>query len=98
MSAMLKVYKGVPLPKINRAPKGRRRKYPIETMEVGDAVFEPGRASKSVSAYISRITKSLPDRKFTARNCWMKFENDQPREVPEGTPGAVEGTGVWRIE
>lgn len=98
MSAMLNVQKGVPLPEINRAPKGVRRKYPIETMEVGDMFFVPGRSSKSVSAYISRISKDVPGR-FSARSCFMVKDGDgnwQPCEP--GGPPACEGTGVWRIE
>lgn len=95
MSAMLKVYDNVPLPKVDRSPK--RRKYPLATMQVGQMIFEPGRSTQSVSAYISRISKKVPGR-FTTRHCWVVFEDDQPREVPQGTPGAIEGTGVWRVE
>src|SRR5262245_16146810 len=101
MSAMLSVQKGVPLPEINRAPKGVRRKYPIETMKPGDMFFVPGRSSKSVSAYISRISKDVPGR-FSARHCWMRPGREhEEAEWVIATPdceGAVEGTGVWRIE
>lgn len=101
MSAMFSVQKGVPMPEINRAPKGVRRKYPIDTMAVGEMFFVPNRSCKSVSAYISRISKDIPG-KFSARHCFMY-------EAPEGwrlvEPGdraaesrAVEGTGVWRTE
>lgn len=102
MSAMLSVQKGVPLPEINRAPKGVRRKYPIEGMEVGDMFFVPGRSSKSVSAYISRISKGVPGR-FSARHCWMvpvgmRGAAVQWQAAEQGADGAEEGTGVWRIE
>ncbi len=101
MSAMLNVQKGVPLPEINRAPKGVRRKYPIDTMAVGDMVFVEGRSSKSVSAYISRISKNV-DAKFSARHCWMRRGLDhEGAEWVLATPdteGAAEGTGVWRTE
>jgi hypothetical protein len=98
---MLEVQTGVPLPKIDRAPKGKRRKYPLEGMEVGDMFFVPGRACKSVSAYISRISKGLPGT-YSARHVWMR--EALPSETPgwkladKNTPHAVEGTGVWRTE
>lgn len=101
MSGMLKVQKGVPLPEINRAPKQARRRYPIATMKVGDMFFVPNRTSKSVSAYISRISKGQPAR-FSARSCHMR--KGLPHEQAEwvictpDAPGATEGTGVWRIE
>lgn len=97
MSPMLKVYDNVPLPAIDRTPKTVPRKYPLATMKVGQMVFMPGRSCKSLSAYIARISKNVPGR-FAVRSCWMIFENDKPVEVPEGTPDAVEGSGVWRIE
>lgn len=93
---MYEINKGIPLPPIKRS--SGPRKYPIETMEVGDQIFIPGRPSKSVSAYISRISKGLPG-KFTARACFMAKDSDgnwQPCDP--GGPPATEGTGVWRIE
>lgn len=94
---MLEVYDGVPVPEINRRPKTGRRKYPVETMTVGQMFFEPGRTAKSMSAYISRITKDLPG-KFTARHCCVLMQDGKPVEVPPGTDGAIEGAGVWRLE
>lgn len=95
---MYEINKGIPLPPIDRSGNGSRRKYPIETMEVGDQLFVPGRASRSVSAYISRISKGLPG-KFTARACWMKKDADGRWQLTEERgPPATEGTGVWRIE
>lgn len=101
MPAMFSVQKGVPIPDINRAPKGTRRKYPIEGMAVGDMFFVPGRSCKSVSAYISRISKGVPGR-FSARHCWMrpgkKHEESEWMLCTPDVKDAVEGTGVWRIE
>ncbi len=99
MTDMLTVQKSVPLPAIDRTPKGKRRKHPVNTMAVGDMYFMPGAATKSVSAYISRITKPLPGT-FSARHVWMR--PGKPHEKAEGviatpdTTGAKEGTGVWR--
>lgn len=98
MSAMLKVQTGVPIPEINRSPKGARRKYPVNTMPIGGMFFVEGRSGKSVGAYISRITKDVPG-KFSARHCWMAKDADGEWQLSEqGQPGAVEGTGVWRTE
>jgi len=94
---MYEVQDGVPLPEINRAPKGARRKYPIEDMPVGGMFFVENRASKSVGAYISRISKDVPG-KFGTRHCWMKKVDDKWVLSEEGADGAVEGTGVWRTE
>jgi hypothetical protein len=97
MTAMFEVQDGVPLPEINRAPKVANRKYPLTGMLVGSMFFVPHRTAKSVSAYISRISKNLPAR-YSARHCWM-IQNDNKWVMSyEGADGAVEGTGVWRIE
>lgn len=103
MPEMFAVQKGVPRFKIDRRPHAGRRKFPVETMAVDDFFFMPGRATKSVSAYISRTTKGLPG-KFTAIHGWAK----QTGALNDGTPtwtecmptdeGATEGTGVWRVE
>lgn len=102
MSATLNVQTGVPMPEIDRRPK-RASKYPVGTMAVGDMFFVAGRSCKSLSAYISRITKPFPERKFSARHCWMVRTGMRGDEViwtlaKEGDDGAEEGTGVWRTE
>lgn len=96
MTAMFEVQKGVPIPEVDRTPKGVRRKYPIEGMAEGDMFFVPDRSAKSVSAYISRIAKSVTGT-FSARHCWM-VQNDNKWTLAKATDaGAVEGTGVWRL-
>lgn len=102
MSPMFNTQSGVPLPEIDRAPKGGRRKYPLEGMKVGDMFFVPGQKTKPLSAYISRETKDLPG-KFSARHCWMIPVGMKGGErvwqlAEKGADGAEEGTGVWRIE
>lgn len=99
---MFKVQSGVPLPEISRAPKTPRRKFPVQGMVPGQMFFVPGKTSKSVSAYISRITKNLPG-KYTARHCHMRERttNTQGKHwelCDPTTPGATEGVGVWRTE
>lgn len=96
MNAMFEVHKG-PLPQtIERMPRGAS-KFPVETMQVDEYLFLPGRPTKYVSAYISRITRNLVG-KWICRHRWM-------RPKPEGgwvmshrnDPEAVEGTAVSRI-
>lgn len=95
---MYEVQDGVPIPEINRAPQGARRKYPIETMKIGDMFFVEGRSSKSVSAYISRISKDVTG-KFSARHCWMAKDGDGKWQLStQDAAEAKEGTGVWRVE
>lgn len=99
MTAMFKVQAGVPLPEINRSAKTPRRKYPFETMAVEDMFFIPGKSCKSVSAYVSRATKDVPG-KWSARQCWM-WQDQRTGDWRDCTPsaaGAVQGTGVWRVE
>lgn len=103
MSATFKVQKGVPLPEIDRAPKTLQRKYWLENMAVGDMFFVPGRTAKSLSSYISRISKDVPG-KFSARHCWMREVDDNDVVLDKWEPctptqkHATEGAGVWRIE
>lgn len=97
MAELFNIVKGVPLPPINRAPKGARRKYPVATMEIGDWFFVAGRSTKSVSAYISRTTKAMTA-KFTTRPAWAVQNDNKWVPAEPGTPGAAEGTGVWRVE
>lgn len=101
MVEMLAVQKGVPMPGIKRPGAARRRKYPIETMAVGDMFFEPGRSSRALSAYICRIAKGLPA-KFSTRRCFMrKVRVGDVWKWKECAPtdgDAVEGAGVWRTE
>ncbi len=99
---IFKVQSGVPLPEISRAPKTPRRKFPVQGMVPGQMFFVPGKTSKSVSAYISRITKNLPG-KYTARHCWMWLAPDNAWQLIDPgaetlTTGATEGVGVWRTE
>lgn len=101
MSAESKVRYDIPIPEIDRRPKGPQRKFPLDTMGVGGVLLLPNRTSKAVSAYVSRIARNLPG-KFSARQCWMR-----PRDTPDGVEwdrcapeddGAVKGVAVCRIE
>lgn len=100
MAEMFVVQYGTPLPPINRKP--RPRKYPLASTKVGGWFFVPNRTSKSVSAYISRISKSA-EGEFRTRDCWARplkggagweliADGDETRYKD-----AVKGAGVWRI-
>ena len=99
---MFAVQKNVPIPRVNRAPQVASRKYRLDEMAVGDMFFVPGRTSKSVSAYMARISKGMTQ-KFSVRHCWMTQVEGHVDKIEwvmsaEGEPGAKEGTGVWRVE
>ena len=97
MTTMFKVQSGVPLPDVSK-PKQPRRKFPVEGMQPGQMFFVPGKSSRSVSSYVSRITKDLPGR-YTARHCWMvRDANGDWQLCEESGPPACEGVGVWRHE
>ena len=97
MATLFKVQNGVRLPEISRAPKTPRRKFPVQDMAPGQMFFVPGKSSKSVSAYVSRITKHLPG-KYTARHVWMVRLDSSWALAEKDELGAIEGVGVWRTE
>lgn len=97
MMTMFETQDNWPLPPVNRAPKNPRRKWQLETMKVGSMFFLPNRAVKSVSAYVSRITRTMTGR-WTARACYGVERRGAWHEAQPGDKGAVAGVGVWRIE
>lgn len=99
MASLFKVQDGVRLPEINRAPKTPRRKFPVQGMTPGQFFFVPGKTSRSVSAYVSRITKHLPG-KYTTRHMWASkpARSDEWVEAEANASGATEGVGVWRTD
>lgn len=97
MSEMFPVQTGIPVPAITRARSSERRKYPVDTMPVGGMFFVPDRSTRQVSAYISRITKRLPGT-YVTRPATMVKNDDKWVPAEPGSPGATEGTGVWRTK
>lgn len=99
MSGLLTIQSGVPIPEVDRRSKQPRRKYPLEDMKVGDFVFYPGSNPRSVSSYVSRVSRKLG--KFTTRRgfaskqdgVWTWIGATAP--VPDGRHVAA-GTGIWR--
>lgn len=98
MMTLFKTQSGIPKPAVDRSPKNPRRKWPVDTMPAGDVFFLPGRTTKSVSAYLSRVSKPLKDKKFSAIHCWMREVKGGWELAEAGDAGAVEGVGVWRDE
>jgi hypothetical protein len=94
-TSMLKIKKRVPMPEPRRPQ--RKRKYPFESMAVGDMFFVPGGSAKSVSSYASLIGAKL-EKKFNTRQVFAIHRSDgwQVVDDPSDHPKAVEGIGVWR--
>lgn len=80
---MLEIQKGVEIPKSTRVVAPSRRKYPFETMEVGDMFFVAGKKRNTLSTHASTVGKKLK-KKFITR---MTTDDD-----------GNEGVGVWRTE
>lgn len=80
-----------------QAAKQPRRKFPVESMEPGDSFFVHEKRGKSVSSYISRITKNLPGR-FATEASHARFADDRWVSCGEGDEGAVAGVTVTRVE
>lgn len=97
MAALFAVNKNIPFPKTIRTGVKTPRKYPYETMEVGDCFFIPGKARNTLSTHNSNVGKKL-GRKFRAKVCYMRKDEDGAWELCEATDtGAVLGLGVWRF-
>jgi hypothetical protein len=95
---MLLLQRNVP-PPVKPPVTDKRKKYPVERMEIGDFFFVAQKRRGSIRTYFSALGKQhgikLRSEQIHARredetSTWKPCEPD--------TPGAVEGVGVWRIE
>lgn len=82
-------------------PKGDR-KYPFNTMEIGESFFVPNRDKNNLSTHASLTGKRL-DKKFKTLLVWGHelYDGDDvvgwaPANEP-GEEGSVLGIGVWRV-
>jgi hypothetical protein len=75
----------------------RRRKYPLDTMAIGDMFFVPDRESNNLVQYVSGQGAKL-GRKFRTRFCTMRETIEGWKGCPTDDPRAVRGIGVWRQE
>jgi hypothetical protein len=98
---MLEIYKGVPIPPVNRSPfKNKaipRRVYPLENMAVGDMIFYPGKVAASVAPHINHAAKTL-GYKFTVRQEHARLAPGKAVVCDPDELGAQSGVGVWRTE
>ena len=94
---MIDVQKNIPVPHPDKTvPRGPRRKYPFETMQVGDMFFVPHKTRNTLMSHVSVTGKSL-GKKFTTRLTYMVESLDGWKQATKDTPHAVQGIGVWRI-
>lgn len=97
---LLTIQSGVPIPEVDRRSKQPRRKYPLEDMAVGNFVFYPGSNPRSVSSYVSRVSRELG--KFVTRGGFASQQDGKwtwlGTKLPAPTPGVevFAGTGIWR--
>lgn len=93
------VLSGVPIPKRagGRASEGLYAS--LRDLLVDQMLFVPGGTSRSTSATVARVAKST-GYKYTSRKIAMTeaTKTKEAMTVPSGTPGAIEGLGVWRVQ
>lgn len=94
---MHEVQRNIPVPKPEKVMPRRGRKYPFESMEIGDMFFVPGRTKNNLMSLASITGKNL-NRKFTTRLTFMVESLDGWQQATKDTPRAVQGIGVWRTK
>lgn len=96
---MLKLQSNVPLPRtIRPKARGRRRKYPFESMQVGSFFFVPGIKREQIYGHVWQVGKDL-GMKFSTRLCYMvKDAAGNWQLCEQNDKGATLGVGVWRTE
>ena len=92
---MHSVEKNISIPKAIRQSPPSRRKYPFDTMEVGDMFFVPDREKNNLAAHTSTMGKKLK-RKFVTRLTHMCEEKESWVSCDPSEENAVMGIGVWR--
>ena len=94
---MHEVQRNIPVPKPEKAQPSRRKKYPFESMGIGDMFFVPNRSRNNLMSLASSTGRTL-SRKFTTRLTYMVESLDGWRQATKDTPSAVQGIGVWRTK
>lgn len=97
------VFHGVPIPKRSGGPAPEGLYSQLQELPVDGMLFIEDGTSRSTSATVARVGKNL-GRKFASRKVarvTVPSEHeggDAAHEiVASGTPGAVEGIGIWRV-
>lgn len=93
---MYDVIQNVELPPIRRANRRRRRKYPFETMNIGDMFFVPTKTRNLLTTQAASAAAQL-GWKFSTRSVTMKQVASAWVMCDETDPDATAGIGVWRI-
>lgn len=91
---MLKPQRDVPVPKAIQPE--RPRKYPFETLEVGEMFFIPGRARNNMAAQAWTQGKKLK-RVFTTRLLYMRETKKGWVPCDADHLDSMLGVGVWRM-
>lgn len=95
---MLKLQQNVPLPRtIRPSARGRRRKYPFESMQVGSFFFVPGITRDQIYGHVWSVGKQL-NVKFACRLCYMRKVGEEWQPCDQNDRGSTLGVGVWRTE
>lgn len=93
---MFQLQSNIPLPKtIRPKAKGRRRKYPFESMQVGSFFFVPGIVREQIYGHVWQVGKQL-NFKFAARAAYMRKVGDEWQICERNDKGSTLGVGVWR--
>ena len=95
---MFKLQSNVPLPRtIRPTARGRRRKYPFESMQVGQFFFVPDKTRQQLYGHVHEVGKQLK-MKFSTRVCYMRQVNGEWQICDQNDTNATLGVGVWRTE
>lgn len=94
---MYKVQRNIPKPPVQRAGAGQVRKYPVDTMDVGEMFFVPGGNMRHLGSHLSQQGKKLR-RKFSLRHITMLETRHGWVPADAESEGVTQGVGVWRDE
>ena len=98
MTSDFKVKAGVKLPTVEETKNRTPRKYPFDTVKVGEIFFVPDKTADKFSTYAARQAKLL-GRKFRSQTIVMRqdLQTNEWELCKSGAPGAKRGTAVTRI-
>lgn len=93
---MFQLQRNIPKPgTIRPNARGRRKKYPFESMAVGDMFFVPGKQKNTLGTHVTMVSKQL-GRQFSTRLCYMRKDAGKWSLCESADEGATLGIGVWR--
>lgn len=92
---MLKATPAAGVPRVRRTTP-TRRKYPLDSMTIGEMFFVEGLTKNTLAPHICTMGKKL-ERTFNTRLCWMRKTRDGWVECAPTDTRAVQGVGVFRV-